>query len=95
MVRKREAFGVFVLNTSAMETCVDPWMQLFLEASACLPAHMAGGFALTLNQLLIGVDGKADSNYAGLVLPGGIRSPFLSLSPPIPYSLPCRAVMLL
>lgn len=73
----------------------NPWMQLFLEASACLPAHVAGGFALTLNQLLLGVDGKAHSSYAGLVLPGGVRSSFLSLSPPILYSLPCRAVMLL
>lgn len=98
MLRDREAVGVFVLSTSTMETCVDPWVQLFLEASACLPAHVAGGFALMLNQLLLGVGGKADSNYAGLVLPGGARSP--SLSSPPPYFTvhtaeqlcPCEAV---
>lgn len=54
-------------DTSAVETCMDPWIQLFLEASVCLPAHVAGGFALMMNELLLGVDGKADSNYAGLV----------------------------
>ena len=95
MLRDREAYGMFILSTSAMEICVDPWVQLFLEASACLPAHVADGFALMLNQLLLGVGGKADSNYAGLVLPGRARSPSLSLSPPILYSLPRRAVMLL
>lgn len=72
---------MFVLSTSAMETCVDLWVQLFLEASACLPAHVAGGFALMLNQLVLGVGGKADSNYAGLVLPEGAHSPSLSFSP--------------
>lgn len=93
MLRDREAFGIFVLSTSAMETCVDPWVQLFLEASACQPAHVAGGFALMLNQLLLGVGGKADSNYAGLVLPGGARCVSLSLFLP-PYFTVCPAEQL-
>lgn len=83
---RQGGLGVFILSTSAMETCVDPWVQLFLEAPACLPAHVAGGFALMLNQLMLGVGGKSDSNCAGLVLPGGAHSPSLSLSPPVLYS---------
>lgn len=95
MLRDMEAFGVFVQITSAMETCVDPWLQLFLEATACLLAHVASGFALILNQFLLGVGGKTVSNYAGLVSPGGACSASLFLSPLILYSSPRRAVMLL
>lgn len=41
MLRDREALGMFILSPTAVGTCVDPWVQLFLEASACLPAHVA------------------------------------------------------
>lgn len=84
---------MFVHITSAVETCVEPWLQLFLEATACLLAHVANSFALMLNQFLLGVGGKTDSNYAGLVSPACSASLFLS--PLILYGLPCRAVMLL
>lgn len=91
MLRDKEAFGVIVLSTSAVETCGS--MGAAVSGSLCLSAScVAGGSALMLNQLLLGDGGKADSDYAGLVLPGGAHFP---LSPPILHSLPRRAVMLL
>lgn len=66
-----------------MHGCSCSWKPL----SVC---HVAGGYALMLNQLLLRVNGKADSNYTGPILPGGACSPCLSLL--ILYSLPHRAV---
>lgn len=76
LLRDREAFGVFVLSTSAMETC---WpTRAAVPGILCLSASPRGSvFALMLNQLLLGVGGKTDSNYAGLVPPGGAHSPSL------------------
>lgn len=69
-----------------MHGCSCSWKPL----SVC---HVAGGYALMLNQLLLRVNGKADSNYTGPILPGGACSP--CLSPLILYSLPHRAVNVL
>lgn len=92
MLRDSEAFGVFVVSATAMETCRDPWGQLYLEAPACVPTCLAAGFGSMLNQLLLGAGRKADSDFTDLVLPGFTHS----LSPSLCFAaLPCRAVRLL